>query len=235
VSARAIPQPHRVGELEDGALPRGGDHLLDIGHRDGGALAREDRQPLDRVGELAELGAHLVAQELRRRRVGEAHAAQLGLVAHEPRQLVLVQRVELDQHPGLLERGEELEPLVGLVTDEHQAGLLARLGDVGHQLRQLVGLHLVGVAHHHQPPLGHHRQRARGRGDPAGGGLLALEQLVVEVAGARIEHALAQQLDRAVDQEALLAVDEVQRAGLALAQRRQRIAVLARRCHRGAM
>ena len=59
--------------------------------------------------------------------------------------------------------------------------------------------------------------------DARGARLLAVEELVVEVARARIEHAPAQEIDRAVDEVALLAVEEVEGARLAFAQGSERI------------
>src|SRR5262249_24596097 len=61
--------------------------------------------------------------------------------------------------------------------------------------------------------------------------LLAVEQLVVEVLGARIEDARAQEIDRAVDEIALLAVQEVERARLTFAQGSERIGA-GGSCHR---
>ena len=60
---RAIAGTDGVGQIEDAALAGGRDYLLDVVGGDLLALADVDRQTLDGVGELAELGADLVDDE----------------------------------------------------------------------------------------------------------------------------------------------------------------------------
>ena len=103
VSAWIDRRPHRVDQLKHRVLARGDDDFFDIGNPNRLTNRNITAQPLQRVGELSQIGADFFGQSGCRPRLKiDLEPARFGF--DKPRKLLVGQRVQLEQKTMLLNR-----------------------------------------------------------------------------------------------------------------------------------
>ena len=118
--ARHVAGADRLGQLEDAALARLGDQILDGLDADR-LVAGVERQLIERLRQAAEVGAGGGGQRLRGVG-GDGQLARARLGAHPAGERLVAQRREDVQVAALLQRLERLEADVDLVGDQEEAG-----------------------------------------------------------------------------------------------------------------
>lgn len=106
---------------------------------------------------------------------------------------------------------EEPAVLAHLAGDQYETGARRRVRNVLGELRLCGCIHLLDVGHNHKTTLGGKRQRVCRRDHIPGVCGLTVERLVIEREIGGFGDAVAEPVERALQQQLFLSVDEVDR------------------------
>ena len=158
-----IARRERFRQFEDAELPADADVLFDVLHAD---ARRALGQVFQKLVGLYDKGAQVrpgrLRQQLRRGRF-DLQATAFIIAGNPIDDLIVTHRRRIHNHAHFLSRFIERFPLVhrSPVKQNHQDRGIQRVRAVERELFNV--LHELRFLHHHQLPLGHHREPTRGR------------------------------------------------------------------------